>query len=109
MKKKIFEQTKKQTHERKRKKSKEVNSQKYLINNPHVIPPPTPPQPHHPRSAHRAAETSHPDQTRVLDCVQHRVRDLVVFGVFLEHFAFFDGDEGPWYDDEAGEEDPGAE
>ncbi len=34
---------------------------------------------------------------------------FVVLGAFLEGFAVLDGDEGAGDDDEAGEEDPGAE
>ena len=83
--------------------------QEYLVDHPHVILPPPPPQPHHPCDADRAAETRHPDQRGVLHRVQHRVLHLAVLGALLQRLVLLDADECPRDDDEAREQDPGAE
>lgn len=85
------------------------DSQKNLINHPDVILPPAPPQPHHARAPHRAADARHPHQRRVLDRVEHRVRHLAALGALLDRLALLDADECPGHDDEARQQDPRAE
>ena len=45
----------------------------------------------------------------MLDRVQHRVLHFALLGAFLQRLAFLDADEGAGDDDEAGQENPGAE
>lgn len=85
------------------------NSQENLINHPDVIMPPAPPQPHHARPANRAAEPRHPHQRRVLHGIEHRVRHLAALGALLHGLALLDADERARHDDEARQQDPGAE
>ena len=45
----------------------------------------------------------------MLDRVEHRVLHLAVLGALLQRLAVLDADEGAGDDDEAREQDPGAE
>lgn len=78
-----------------------IHLQEYLVDQPDVIAPPPPPQPHHSRPADHAAEARDPDQRSVLH--------FAVFGALLQRLAVLDADEGAGDDDEAREQDPGAE
>lgn len=71
--------------------------------------PPAPPEPHHAGAADRAADARHPHQRRVLDGVEHRVRHFTALGALLHGLALLDADERARHDDEARQQDPGAE
>ena len=86
-----------------------IHLQEDFVDQPDIITPPPPPKPHHARTTDDAAETSHPDQRSVLDCVEHGMLYFTVLCALLQRLAVLDADEGARNDDEAGEEDPCAE